>query len=327
MRGLCLASLAIPVWAAELQLALPIVCRPEDRCSIQNYVDLKQGPGAQDFGCGVLTYDGHRGTDFQVRDLARMRVGVPVVAAAPGVVRSVRDAMPDTGKKAYDARGETDRALGNAVAVEHGNGWTTFYGHLRSGSVKVRPGDRVAAGQILGQVGFSGDTEFPHLHFEVRKQGAVIDPFTGGGSGSTCGQTSGSLWEAAARAQLPYTPTGTVCSGWSASAPNRSAVLEDCERPVVLSPSSLAIVAWMEFFGLQKGDEIHVTLSGPEGSVLAETTAVIAKDRAREFRYVGTKRPASGWIPGAYQARYTVTRNVLDERQAVVDRTEETHLK
>lgn len=98
------ASVAMAgVSAADLQLALPLVCSPEDHCSIQNHVDLKPGPGAQDFGCGVLTYDGHRGTDFQVRDVERMRAGVPVVAAAPGVVRSARDAMPDTGKKAYDA--------------------------------------------------------------------------------------------------------------------------------------------------------------------------------------------------------------------------------
>jgi len=86
--ALCVASLATnPVGAAELQLGLPVACSPEDDCSIQNHVDLKEGPGVRDFACGVLTYDGHRGTDFQVRDLARMRAGVPVVAAAAGVVR------------------------------------------------------------------------------------------------------------------------------------------------------------------------------------------------------------------------------------------------
>ena len=309
------------VSAAELHLGVPIACRPEDDCSIQNYVDLKPGPGVRDFGCGVLTYDGHRGTDFQVRDLARTKAGVPVVAAAPGVVRSVRDGMPDTGKKGYDAGGETDRALGNAVAVDHGKGWTTFYGHLRDGSLKVRPGDRVAKGQVLGEVGLSGNTEFPHLHFEVRKQGAVVDPFTGAGPGSICGETSGSLWETAARAQLRYTPTGAVCTGWSASPPDRSAVLEDCERPPAVSPSSPAIVGWIEIFGLQKGDEIRVRLSGPDGSALAEAAGVVENDSARQFRYVGRKRPADGWTKGMYRARYTVTRSVKGERQAVIDLT------
>ena len=77
--------------AAELRLASPLACGPAEGCSIQNYVDAEPGPGVQDFACGVLSYDGHRGTDFQVPDLKRMRRGVPVLAAASGVVRDVRD--------------------------------------------------------------------------------------------------------------------------------------------------------------------------------------------------------------------------------------------
>lgn len=129
--------------AAELRLALPLACNSEDACTIQNYVDLDSGPGLKDFGCGVLTYDGHRGTDLQLQNLRRMKAGVPVVAAAPGVVRAARDEMPDTCKTGYDAAGETERAPGNAVVVEHGGGWTTFYGHLRQGSVTALPGNRV----------------------------------------------------------------------------------------------------------------------------------------------------------------------------------------
>jgi Peptidase family M23 len=326
LGALWLASLASPPRAAELLLGLPVVCSPEDRCSIQNYVDLKQGPGLQDFGCGVLTYDGHRGTDFQVRDLARMRAGVPAVAAAPGVVRSVRDQMPDSGKPGYDAAGETDRALGNAVAVDHGDGWTSVYGHLRNGSLKVRPGDRVEKGQALGEVGLSGNTEFPHLHFEVRRRGVVIDPFTGTSPGSSCGTSAVSLWQQDARALLPYSPTGVICAGWSASAPDRSAVLEDCERPLLLFASSPAIVAWIELYGVRKGDHIRVLLTGPDGTVLAEASSVMEKDRARQFRYVGKKRPAAGWRKGTYRVRYSVTRTVHGERNTVIDITREAGL-
>ena len=325
--SLWLAGLTFPADAAELQLGIPVACTREDPCSIQNHVDLKEGPGVQDYGCGVLTYDGHRGTDFQVRDLARMRAGVPVMAAGPGVVRSVRDEMPDTGKKDYEAAGETDRALGNAVAVDHGSGWSTFYGHLRSGSVKVRPGDRVEQGQTLGEIGLSGNTEFPHLHFEVRRRGAVIDPFTGASPGSPCGVWSGSLWEPDVQERLPYTPTGVVCAGWSPSVPDRSAVLEDCERPLLLSASSSVIVAWIELFGLRKGDDIRVTLSGSDGSVLAEASSVMEKDRAREFRYIGKKRPAAGWSKGTFRARYTVIRTVQGERKVVFDIVQETEIQ
>lgn len=308
-----------PARADNLQLALPVSCGSNEPCSIQNYVDLEVGPGVRDFGCGVLTYDGHRGTDFQVRDLARMKAGVPVVAAAPGVVRTTRDEMPDTGKTGYERAGETDRALGNAVVVEHAGGWTTFYGHLRQGSVKVRPGDRVDKGQTLGEVGLSGNTEFPHVHFELRRKGAVIDPFTGAGPGSACGETAGSLWDAATRARLPYTPSGLICAGWSASPPDRSAVLENCDRPVAISTASPMISSWIELFGLQKGDAIRTTLTGPDGVTLAEATHVMEKNRAREFRYTGRKRPAAGWKRGTYHARYTVTRVIQGEPRVVID--------
>jgi hypothetical protein len=313
------ASLSLPVGAADLQLALPIACGSDEPCSIQNYVDLDSGPGLKDFGCGVLTYDGHRGTDFQVRDLARMRAGVPVAAAARGVVRAARDRMPDTGKAGYDAAGETDRALGNAVAVDHGGGWSTFYGHLRQGSVAVKPGDRLTQGQTLGQVGLSGNTEFPHLHFEVRKDGAVIDPFTGAGPGAACGDASRALWDEATRERLPYTPTGVVCAGWSAAAPDRNAVLADCERPDGLSAASAAIVSWIELYGVRKGDTLHARLLGPDGTSLTEITAVLEKDRAREFRYLGKKRSAAGWPRGTYRAQFTVVRIVDGAQRTVVD--------
>jgi hypothetical protein len=310
--------------AAAPQLAVPIDCRPQDGCSIQNYVDLDRGPGVRDFGCGVLTYDGHRGTDFQVRDLGRMRAGVPVVAAAPGVVRAVRDEMPDTGKAAYVAAGESERALGNAVVIDHGDGWTTSYGHLRRGSVGVRPGERVAAGQPLGLVGLSGDTEFPHVHFEVRKDGQVVDPFVGGGAGAACGETAASLWSAQARARLPYTPTGVLCTGWSDAAVDRTAVLDDCDRAVMLSTQSPALVWWAEIYGVRKDDRLRVEVLGPDGAVLGTTTATVAKDRAREFRYFGKPRPAGGWSAGRYRAHLVLTRA---DGSPVLDVTREVELR
>ena len=63
--------------------------------------------------------------------------------------------------------------------IEHGEGWTTQYCHMRQGSVRVRKGDRVAAGAPLGFVGLSGGSEFPHLHIVARHDDRVVDPFTG----------------------------------------------------------------------------------------------------------------------------------------------------
>lgn len=57
--------------------------------------------------------------------------------------------------------------VGNHVVVDHGDGIYALYAHLRAGSVKVRVGDRVAAGEQVGEVGNSGNSSEPHLHFQL----------------------------------------------------------------------------------------------------------------------------------------------------------------
>ena len=51
---------------------------------------------------------------------------------------------------------------------------------MANGSLQVKPGDLVRAGQPLGHVGLSGLTEYPHLHFTIRHQGKIADPFAYG---------------------------------------------------------------------------------------------------------------------------------------------------
>src|SRR4051794_27387255 len=168
----CLAVLA--AWSgiapAAPSLALPIACEMGKSCVLQNYVDHDPGPGSRDYRCGHLTYDSHKGTDIRVIDLPAFRRGVPVLAAAAGRVRAVRDGMPDVSVRDPSAAPVAGREAGNSVVIEHGEGWETQYAHLRKGSVAVRPGDRVEGGQPLGMTGLSGNTEFPHLHFEVRRR-------------------------------------------------------------------------------------------------------------------------------------------------------------
>ena len=84
--------------------------------------------------------------------------GTPVVAAAGGVVSTV----------AYVAE------YGNIVEIDHDNGLTTRYAHLSRSQVKV--GDVVMKGQAIAQVGTTGRTTGPHLHFEVREKGIPLNP-------------------------------------------------------------------------------------------------------------------------------------------------------
>ncbi len=67
-------------------------------------------------------------------------------------------------------------AYGNMVDIRHDDGTVTRYGHLSRFSPGLKPGRRVALGEIIGAVGTTGNAHGAHLHFEVRVNGSAIDP-------------------------------------------------------------------------------------------------------------------------------------------------------
>lgn len=94
----------------------------------------------------------HDGVDFQ------STFGDPVFAAASGIVIAA---------DMFDIRG-------NLIIIDHGNGIQSGYAHLREINVSV--GDYVRQGQLIGQVGSTGRSEGPHLHFMIIVNGNVVDP-------------------------------------------------------------------------------------------------------------------------------------------------------
>jgi hypothetical protein len=90
--------------------------------------------------------------------------GKKVLAAKEGTVVSVRRDLPE------NIPGEppnTDAPGGNVVVIDHGNNQFGYYAHLKPLSIPVKPGARVKAGDVIGEVGNSGDSPEPHLHFHV----------------------------------------------------------------------------------------------------------------------------------------------------------------
>lgn len=89
--------------------------------------------------------------------------GQMVVADAPGMVIIAVDGVPDNDQgvvNGYDAHG-------NYVVIDHGDGTFSLFAHFIPGSLRVRLGEMVGMGQPLGQVGNSGKTTMPHLHWQV----------------------------------------------------------------------------------------------------------------------------------------------------------------
>lgn len=95
--------------------------------------------------------------------------GADVLAVASGVVADVKDGIPEndmaTGKRAVKITLET--IGGNYVIIDIGNGYYAFYAHLIPKSIRVKVGDKVTAGQVIGKVGNSGNSDAPHLHFHI----------------------------------------------------------------------------------------------------------------------------------------------------------------
>jgi hypothetical protein len=126
---------------------------------------------------------GRRNTDWY-------SYGEPVLAVADARVAAVVDSIPD------NTPGEDSRAVPIVVSTVFGNyvlldlGPTTaaahrfaLYGHLKAGSLRVRIGDAVSRGQILGAIGNSGNSDGPHLHFQVTEAAdAAAAPLRGEGT-------------------------------------------------------------------------------------------------------------------------------------------------
>ncbi len=95
----------------------------------------------------------HEGMDFTAK------TGTPIYATGDGVV-----ARADNTASGY----------GNHIVIRHGFGYETLYGHLSR--YKCKAGQRIKRGDVIGYVGSTGRSEGPHLHYEVHKNGKVVNP-------------------------------------------------------------------------------------------------------------------------------------------------------
>jgi len=308
LTGLAIMGSAMTLSAETFSLQIPLDCDMKHTCHIQNHFDHDSSSGFRDYTCGSLGYDGHNGVDFRLPNLEFMRQGVPVIAAASGVVRAIRDEMEDISIRKTGTDVIKNREAGNSVAIEHGNGWETQYSHLRKGSVRVRPGEHVQEGQVLGLVGLSGKTEFPHLHFSVRHNGKSLDPFNGSGFDEKCGTDNKPLWSAKALSVLPYRSTGVLQSGFAPDVPKRESVEQGLYSATKLDASAPILSFWVETYGPNEGDQWQLQLFGPDGKVLSENGETFTRNKARWFGYVGKRRSAEKWSAGVYRGRLRLWR-------------------
>lgn len=300
---LTLMTFALPASAEVFLLAQPIDCTLGQDCFIQQYMDHDPGPDAADFACNGLSYDTHTGTDFALPSLAAMQAGVAVLAAAPGTVAALRDGMPDTGLTPDTAAQIDGRDCGNGVVIQHQGGWQTQYCHLMLGSVTVRQGQQVATGDRLGLVGLSGNTEFPHVHLTVRRDGNPVDPFDPDGQ-ITCGAPDpATLWSV----PVAYDPGALLNAGFATAVPDYASIKAGTAAASAIARDAPALVAWGYAFGGRAGDVLRITIAGPGGTV-TDHRDTLERDQAQFFRAAGRRTPAGGWPAGTYTGDITLLR-------------------
>ncbi|MCB1493465.1 MAG: M23 family metallopeptidase, partial [Rhodobiaceae bacterium] len=285
---------ALPV-AAEPLFGLPLACPPGSICPIQQFVDLDPGPGARDPWCGTSTYDGHKGTDFRVLSLRDVARGVEVVAMADGVVRAARDGMEDRLVSTDEDRTSIEsRECGNGLILQHGAGLETQYCHMRRGSVRVAPGARVRKGEVLGFVGASGMAAFPHVHVTLRRDGKVIDPFTGLAAGQACAGPgaaagTGGLMDDTAIAALGDPGLPVLLSAGFADAPVGDKQLVRGLSPKLPDTASAALVGYVWAINLARGDRIRISIDRDGRPFSAQSTDPLDRSKAVYVAYSGKK--------------------------------------
>lgn len=240
---------------AQAFLEVPVEGVAGKDYTIVNYLDWSD-TDIQDPFCGSKTYDGHQGTDFSIRSFRQMDSSVNILAAAEGKVVFVQDGLFDR-----ETVSDVSKGFGNYIAIKHPNKYFTYYAHLKKGSLKVKVGDEVKAGDVIAEMGSSGNSTDPHLHFEVYFDSMyVVDPFKG-----NCGNDA-SLW----LDQLPYDTSFVV---WETGMHNELVAMDDLRNRINTldccpftfpTNSSQPVLLWSQMYGLRKGSTLTVTWYTPD---------------------------------------------------------------
>jgi murein DD-endopeptidase MepM/ murein hydrolase activator NlpD len=312
IAAVCLGLFALSYTATppKLSLAFLLTCKPNENCWIVTYADHDRSPGIRDYTCGHRTYDGHNGIDIGIGNMRVMEAGVSVIAAADGVVKGIRNNEPDISIHVRGHEAVNGRECGNGVMLMHANGYSTQYCHLKKGSVSVKPGQQVRAGETLGLVGLSGKTELPHLHFTVRHDNHIIDPFTGLELSQTCKPSAvqSPLWETSVISQLQYKPVLIYSAGIADYIPKVEEIEVEQSQITTLSADSPVIVLWAILYGVEAGDVLSLQIIGPDGRILVDNTTVLTQRNVRYYKYLGKRKKDTRWAPGLYRGRIILNR-------------------
>jgi murein DD-endopeptidase MepM/ murein hydrolase activator NlpD len=153
-----------PAWAT-IETTSPLTHHFRSQVTLDNETRVPQRY-AQDFlYLDPETGEAVSGNDTIARDY--LGFGKELYAVADGTVVETHDGMPDIEITTEKPPASVETATGNSVIIDIGDRKYACYAHMVNGSIQVKPGDMVTEGQVIGLMGNSGNSDAPHLHFQV----------------------------------------------------------------------------------------------------------------------------------------------------------------
>lgn len=294
-------------YAEDILLSFPVDCDYGKNCFIQNYVDLDNSKNHQDYRCNRLSYNAHKGTDVRLLDYVQMEQGVKVLAAEDGIVKAIRNDQDDF---KYLEKGEIavlKKECGNGIVIDISNGYELQYCHMKKGSVTVKEGQKIKKGDVLGLIGMSGKTEFPHLHLALRKNGKIIDPFTALSptENYNCNNPTQNnyFWDR----ELEYIETAILHFNITDQVPNKESARKGRFRNDSLKSNIKQIILWADIMGIQKEDKIlFEILDSKNKAKIFSNSQIMKKPYAQYFIYSGKK--INNIKKGNYNAKIKIFR-------------------
>ncbi len=227
-----------------------------------------------------ITKSDLEGTDITLKSEADMEEGVDVLCAEHGRVVFVQ--KDDENKTTY----------GNMIIIEHNGGWKTLYGNLKPDSIEVKPGKFARKNSKIAEIGMSGNTDYPKLHFAVFKDGEFHKP----------------LWKPKYKEKISTKEIVILNKGISTEIPELEKIKKGEYDSTQILNDVEKVHLWIYGMKFKKDDLIKFSLYNPQGDKILTSFRRADKDYEENYFSVVKAKEKNEWQTGSYTAKTEIIR-------------------
>ncbi len=278
--------------------------------AVNNYADVDpRANSSTDYRNGLYQYDGHNARDSGPWGFSSQDQGIPIYAAADGVVDATSDGY-------FDRETTFGNRPANYVEIDHGNGFKTLYYHFATNTVVVKPGQVVLAGQLLAHMGSSGISTGTHLHYTPYYRNAPIEV--------------GYAPAVYLASPLPY--GGDVSkfffeTGISNNIQNNDLNDHISEINHFALNSGGLVGFWMETYNLRVGDILRWRYYSPGGTLASTNTYSIPQDYRFSIWWWNRLLTDFSTTPGTWTITMDINGTVQQSKSMLIDSTGEAAMR